>query len=96
MTGPDFILLRPYWMLAVPVIAGLAWWVLSRARGFGTWDKVADAALMQDFFGEDVAIMYAIHSEKGVESRARQRKVDTRQFGECAGDRVQPGSITLN
>lgn len=47
MMETDFSLLRPYWMLAVPVVAGLALWVLSNTRGFGTWDKVADAALMQ-------------------------------------------------
>ncbi|WP_170335208.1 vWA domain-containing protein [Ruegeria arenilitoris] len=47
MTAPEFTLLRPLWLLALPGVAGLAWWVLSRARGFGAWDKVADAALIK-------------------------------------------------
>ena len=40
----DVRLLRPWWLLALPVLAWLAW-TWRRARGAGAWDAVVDPAL---------------------------------------------------
>jgi Ca-activated chloride channel family protein len=40
----DFRLLRPWWLLALPVLAWLAW-TWRRVRGAGAWDAVVDPQL---------------------------------------------------
>ncbi|MEP6018495.1 MAG: VWA domain-containing protein [Paracoccaceae bacterium] len=47
MTGLDVTLLRPLWLLCLPVLALLGWWLWSRRGGLGDWDRAADPALMQ-------------------------------------------------
>lgn len=46
MTLPDIILLRPAWLLALPVLAVSGWWLYRRRSGVGDWTRVADPALM--------------------------------------------------
>ena len=43
----DVTLLRPVWGLFLVVVCGAGWWLLSRAGGFGAWDKVTDPQLVQ-------------------------------------------------
>lgn len=45
MTGVT--LLRPWWLLALPLLALLGWRMWSRRRGLGDWERVADPALIQ-------------------------------------------------
>ncbi|WP_171173061.1 VWA domain-containing protein [Ruegeria sp. HKCCD8929] len=47
MSGLDVTLLRPLWLLALPVLGLVGWWLWSRRGGFGAWDKAADPVLMQ-------------------------------------------------
>ena len=47
MTGLDVTLLRPFWLLGLPVLAMLGLWLWSRRGGLGDWDRAADPALMQ-------------------------------------------------
>lgn len=47
MSGLDVTLLRPIWLLALPFLALLGWWLWSRRGGLGDWDKAADPALIQ-------------------------------------------------
>lgn len=42
----DLSLLRPLWLIGLPVLAFLAWWLRRRQTGLGDWDKVIDPALM--------------------------------------------------
>ncbi|MGK7755764.1 vWA domain-containing protein [Roseovarius sp. C03] len=43
----DVTLLRPLWLLALPVLAGLAWWLWSRRQGLGDWQRVADPGMIR-------------------------------------------------
>jgi Ca-activated chloride channel family protein len=43
-TLADFRLLRPWWLLALPVLAGMAW-AWRRRRGAGAWESVVDPPL---------------------------------------------------
>lgn len=43
----DVTLLRPFWLLALPVLAIVGWWLWSRRGGLGDWDKAADPVLMR-------------------------------------------------
>ncbi|MFN3208007.1 MAG: vWA domain-containing protein [Roseovarius sp.] len=43
----DVTLLRPLWLLALPVLAGLAWWLWSTRRGLGGWRQAADPAMLE-------------------------------------------------
>ncbi|MEM9577778.1 MAG: vWA domain-containing protein [Pseudomonadota bacterium] len=47
MTGWELILLRPWWLLALPVLALAGWWLMARRGGIGDWHRVADPALLQ-------------------------------------------------
>ncbi len=42
----DFVLLRPYWLLALPVILVLGWIGARAARRMGSWDRAVDPHLM--------------------------------------------------
>ena len=46
MTLPDLMLMRPLWLLALPVLAVAAWWLCRRQGGIGDWTRVADPALL--------------------------------------------------
>lgn len=47
MSGLEITLLRPLWLLALPVIGLFGWWLMSRRGGLGDWHKAADPGLMQ-------------------------------------------------
>ncbi|MGC3940649.1 vWA domain-containing protein [Roseobacter sp. EG26] len=47
MTALDFTLLRPMWLLALPVLGIAAWWLAIRRGGLGDWQRAADTALLQ-------------------------------------------------
>ncbi len=47
MTWGDLTLLRPMWLLALPVLVGLGWWLWTRRAGVGDWSRVADPALLR-------------------------------------------------
>ncbi len=47
MSGLDVTLLRPLWLLALPVLAAAGWWLMSRRGGLGDWHRAADPALLQ-------------------------------------------------
>lgn len=46
MTGAGLILLRPFWLLALPVLALAGWWLCLRRGGIGDWTRVADPQLL--------------------------------------------------
>ncbi|MEQ8254700.1 MAG: VWA domain-containing protein [Roseovarius confluentis] len=43
----DVTLLRPLWLLALPVLAGLAWWLWSQRQGLGDWQRAADPGMIR-------------------------------------------------
>ena len=43
----DFILLRPWWLLAIPALLMLAYLARRNARSLGAWDRAMDPHLMQ-------------------------------------------------
>lgn len=47
MTALDLTLLRPLWLLGLPVLFGLGWWFYTRRGGLGDWQKAADPGLMR-------------------------------------------------
>ncbi len=47
MTVADVTLLRPFWLLALPLLGMLAVWLWRRRGALGDWDKAADPALLQ-------------------------------------------------
>lgn len=48
MTGfAEITLLRPQWLLILPVIGVFGWWLMARRGGLGDWHKAADPGLMQ-------------------------------------------------
>lgn len=47
VAGIDVTLLRPLWLLALPVLAVLGWQLYTRRRGLGDWERVANPDLMQ-------------------------------------------------
>lgn len=46
MIGADLTLLRPLWLLALPALALLGWWLCMRRGGIGDWTRVADPQLL--------------------------------------------------
>lgn len=42
-----FILLRPYWLLALPVVAAMAFFFAPRLPGLGSWNKAMDPQLLE-------------------------------------------------
>ena len=40
------VLLRPWWLLAIPLVLALGWLARRRARGLGAWDRAMDPHLM--------------------------------------------------
>ena len=47
MTAPDLTLLRPLWLVAIPVVLGLGWWLSRQRGGLGDWHRATDPALMR-------------------------------------------------
>lgn len=47
LTGLDVTLLRPLWLLALPLLALAGWWLLTRRAGLGDWQKVSNPALLR-------------------------------------------------
>ena len=47
MTALDVTLLRPLWLLALPVLAVLGWWLHTRRGGLGDWRRATDPALLR-------------------------------------------------
>lgn len=45
--GPEVTLLRPLWLLALPVLAGFGWWLYTRRGGLGDWQRATDPALLR-------------------------------------------------
>jgi len=43
----DITLLRPLWLLALPLVICSGWWLWSRRGGLGDWERVANPALLQ-------------------------------------------------
>jgi len=46
MSG-DVILLRPLWLLTLPVLIGFGWWLYRQKSGLGDWTKAANPGLLQ-------------------------------------------------
>ncbi|WP_417718704.1 VWA domain-containing protein [Salipiger sp.] len=46
MSLEELSLLRPLWLLALPLLAALALWLKRRRGGLGDWERVADPALL--------------------------------------------------
>ncbi|WP_227272149.1 vWA domain-containing protein [Roseobacter weihaiensis] len=40
-------MLRPLWLLALPALIGLGWWLHRRAGGLGDWQRATDPALLR-------------------------------------------------
>lgn len=47
MSGHDITLLRPLWLLALPLVALAGWWLLTRRGGLDDWQRAADPALLR-------------------------------------------------
>ncbi|MGB3243915.1 MAG: VWA domain-containing protein [Sulfitobacter sp.] len=47
MNGWEITLLRPWWLIALPLLAVAGWWLATRRGGLGDWQKASDPALMR-------------------------------------------------
>lgn len=47
MSWPEITLLRPWWLLALPGLAVVAWLLWQRRGSLGDWTRAADPALLQ-------------------------------------------------
>lgn len=47
MSGLELILLRPWWLAALPLLVALGWWLWQRQGAIGAWQKAANPALLQ-------------------------------------------------
>ncbi len=43
----DITLLRPLWLLTLPLVLCAGWWLWSRRGGLGDWERVANPVLLQ-------------------------------------------------
>ncbi len=50
MSMPDLTLLRPFWLLALPVLWALALWLRRRRGSLGDWGRVADPQLLRALY----------------------------------------------
>lgn len=46
MTGYEITLLRPLWLLALPCVLALGWWLYVRRGGIGDWGRAAQPQLL--------------------------------------------------
>ncbi|WP_299964115.1 VWA domain-containing protein [uncultured Roseobacter sp.] len=47
MSAADVTLLRPGWLLALPALALVGWWLWQRRGGLGDWQRASDPALLR-------------------------------------------------
>ncbi|XDA99018.1 VWA domain-containing protein [Sulfitobacter sp. LCG007] len=47
MSWPEIVLLRPWWLLALPVLGLLTWLLWRRSGALGDWARAADPALLR-------------------------------------------------
>lgn len=47
MSGLELTLLRPFWLLALPVLIALGWWLCRRHGTLGDWHWATDPALLR-------------------------------------------------
>lgn len=47
MSGWEVTLLRPEWLVCLPLLAALGWWLAARKGGLGDWQKASDPALLK-------------------------------------------------
>lgn len=47
MTGWEFTLLRPWWLMGLPALVAVGWWLAARKGGLGDWRKASDPALLR-------------------------------------------------
>lgn len=47
MIGAEITLLRPAWLLALPVLLVFGWWLYTRRGGLGDWQRATDPALLR-------------------------------------------------
>lgn len=47
MSGLELTLLRPFWLLALPVLIGAGWWFYRRHGALGDWHRATDPALLR-------------------------------------------------
>ncbi len=47
MNGLELTLLRPLWLLALPVLGVAGWWLYRRRGGLGDWQRASDPALLR-------------------------------------------------
>lgn len=47
MSGFEVSLLRPYWLVALPILATIAWWLHRQTGAAGDWERAVNPALFQ-------------------------------------------------
>ncbi|WP_282062269.1 vWA domain-containing protein [Roseobacter litoralis] len=53
MSDLALTLLRPWWLLGLPVLIAVGWWMYTRRGGLGDWQKATDPALMRAMMAVD-------------------------------------------
>lgn len=53
MSDLALTLLRPWWLLGLPVLIAVGWWMYTRPGGLGDWQKATDPALMRAMMALD-------------------------------------------
>ncbi|WP_282127986.1 VWA domain-containing protein [Roseobacter litoralis] len=53
MSDLALTLLRPWWLLGLPVLIAVGWWMYTRRGGLGDWQKATDPALMRAMMALD-------------------------------------------
>lgn len=53
MSDLALTLLRPWWLLGLPVLSVVGWWMYTRRGGLGDWQKATDPALMRAMMALD-------------------------------------------
>lgn len=53
MSDLALTLLRPWWLLGLPVLIAVGWWIYTRRGGLGDWQKATDPALMRAMMALD-------------------------------------------
>ncbi|ABG30544.1 VWA domain-containing protein [Roseobacter denitrificans] len=53
MSDLALTLLRPWWLLGLPVLIGVGWWMYTRRGGLGDWQKATDPALLRAMMALD-------------------------------------------
>ena len=53
MSDLSLTLLRPLWLLGLPVLLAVGWWMVTRRGGLGDWQKAMDPALLRAMMALD-------------------------------------------